>query len=161
MSYAVTSLGRDDRPPTAAEWHAFETGHYAGFNDWLQQVADHRGLSFAEMETRAYGRVFTGREALDLDLIDSLGNLDQAIATAVRLAEDTLNALPFVLGTPAVSVWTETLNASDITLRMTAWIDQRETDLLAARSEAIRQRGPPTGSRYRAVFDTRMSSLNS
>ena len=59
----MASLGRDDRPPTAAEWEAFQTGHYAGFNDWLQQVADHRGLSFAEMETRAYGRVFTGREA--------------------------------------------------------------------------------------------------
>ncbi|MFD1510411.1 hypothetical protein [Lacimonas salitolerans] len=40
---------------------------------------------------------------------------------------------------PAVLVWTESLNASDISLRMTAWIDQRSTSLLTARGEAIRQ----------------------
>lgn len=61
------------------------------------------------------------------------------LAAAVHLAEETLNALPFVLAAPAVSVWTEQLNGSDITLRMTAWIDQRETSLTAARGEAIRQ----------------------
>lgn len=61
------------------------------------------------------------------------------LAAALHLAEDTLRGLPFVLATPAVSVWTEQLNGSDITLRMTAWIDQRETSLVAARGEAIRQ----------------------
>ena len=61
------------------------------------------------------------------------------LAAALHLAEDTLRGLPFVLGAPAVSVWTEQLNGSDITLRMTAWIDQRETSLVAARGEAIRQ----------------------
>ncbi len=61
------------------------------------------------------------------------------LAAALQLAQDTLNGLPFVLQTPAVSVWTEALNGSDISLRMTAWIDQRDTSLVAARGEAIRQ----------------------
>lgn len=61
------------------------------------------------------------------------------LAAAVRLAETTLKSLPFVLATPAVSVWTAALNGSDISLRMTAWIDQRTTSLLTARGEAMRQ----------------------
>lgn len=96
----MASLGRDDRAPTEAEWQAFQTSHYAGFNDWLQQVADRRGLSFAEMEERAYGRVFTGREALELDLIDSIGNLDEAIAKAVELAGIDTDEAPRVVHLP-------------------------------------------------------------
>ncbi|MAM62525.1 mechanosensitive ion channel family protein [Maritimibacter sp. UBA3975] len=61
------------------------------------------------------------------------------LAKARELAEETLKAMPFVLDTPAVSIWTTELGGSDIGMNLTAWIDQRETGLLAARSEAIRQ----------------------
>ncbi|MZR14594.1 mechanosensitive ion channel [Maritimibacter sp. DP07] len=61
------------------------------------------------------------------------------LAAARELAQRTLADLPFVLDTPAVSIWTTELHGSDIGMRLTAWIDQRETGLLAARSEAIRQ----------------------
>jgi small-conductance mechanosensitive channel len=61
------------------------------------------------------------------------------LAAAKALAERTLAALPFVLETPAVNVWTTTLNGSDIGMTVTGWINQRDTDILAARSEAIRQ----------------------
>ncbi|MEZ4386150.1 MAG: S49 family peptidase [Candidatus Krumholzibacteriia bacterium] len=83
----MAGLGRDDRAPTAQEWAAFTASHYAGFNDWLQQVADKRGLTFAEMEERAYGRIFHGEEAVRLGLIDGIGNLDQAVRLAAELAE--------------------------------------------------------------------------
>ena len=61
------------------------------------------------------------------------------LAAARALAEETVAALPFVLASPAVNSWTTTLNGSDIGINVVGWIDQRETDLLAARSEAIRQ----------------------
>lgn len=61
------------------------------------------------------------------------------LAEATALAQRTLEDLPFVLTTPSVSIWTMELGGSDIGLMLTAWIDQRETGLLAARSEAIRQ----------------------
>ncbi|WP_137703059.1 mechanosensitive ion channel domain-containing protein [Marimonas lutisalis] len=61
------------------------------------------------------------------------------LAQALTLAHDTTNALPFVLDSPAVNVWLTELGGSDIGLRVTAWIDQRETSILQARSEAIRQ----------------------
>ncbi|MBV7409188.1 mechanosensitive ion channel family protein [Maritimibacter sp. DP1N21-5] len=61
------------------------------------------------------------------------------LAAVKHLAEDTLNALPFILETPSVAVWTTELGASDIGMRLTGWINQDTTGLLAARSEAIRQ----------------------
>ena len=63
---------------------------------------------------------------------------DSDLALALRLAEDSLAALPFTLPTPAPSVWIQEIGDSTVTLRMTAWIDQRESGLLAAKSESIR-----------------------
>lgn len=63
---------------------------------------------------------------------------DSDLALALRLAEDSLAALPFTLQTPAPSAWIQEIGDSTVTLRMTAWIDQRESGLLAAKSESIR-----------------------
>jgi small-conductance mechanosensitive channel len=60
------------------------------------------------------------------------------LAYALQLAHDTLNALPYVLDSPAVAVWIEEMGGSDISLTITGWINQTETGLLSARSEAIR-----------------------
>lgn len=64
---------------------------------------------------------------------------DADLAKARDLAAKTVSDLPFVLGAPAVSVWTTTLDDSWVGMMVAGWIDQRETDLNAARSEAIRQ----------------------
>ena len=55
-----------------------------------------------------------------------------------RLVLEKLKALPFVLDTPAPSVWVESAGKDSATLRLSAWFDQRETDLSLARGEAIR-----------------------
>ena len=82
----LAGLGRDDRAPTEAEWQAFQASHYAGFNDWLREVAERRGMTFEQAEQLAYGRVFTGEEAVANGLIDGLGNLEAAIREAAALA---------------------------------------------------------------------------
>ncbi|WP_425049861.1 mechanosensitive ion channel domain-containing protein [Psychromarinibacter sp. S121] len=56
-----------------------------------------------------------------------------------KLAEETVQALPFVLDTPAASVWIEDLTDSGVVLTITGWIDQNETSLLLSRGEALRQ----------------------
>ncbi|MDQ2091960.1 mechanosensitive ion channel family protein [Marimonas arenosa] len=61
------------------------------------------------------------------------------LAFALQLAHDTVAALPFVLDSPAVNVWIDELGGSDITLTVTGWINQQDTSILQARSEAIRQ----------------------
>lgn len=55
-----------------------------------------------------------------------------------RLVLETLKSMPFVLKTPAPSVWVESASKDSATLRLSAWLDQRETDLSLARGEAIR-----------------------
>lgn len=66
--------------------------------------------------------------------VASDADLDQAR----QMAEDTLNALPFVLDSPEVSVWIESVDDFWITLNMAAWINQNDTSIVLARSEAIR-----------------------
>ncbi|MEO1795500.1 MAG: mechanosensitive ion channel family protein [Pseudomonadota bacterium] len=64
---------------------------------------------------------------------------DADLAAMRHLAEDTVAALPFTLETPAPTVWTDRIGDGAIFLKVTGWIDQRETSLLLARSEAIRR----------------------
>lgn len=72
---------------TKKEREIFEKDHWKGFNDWLQDVADHRGMSFDEAEKLAHGRVWTGRQGVANGLIDATGGLDKAIEIARDLAE--------------------------------------------------------------------------
>ncbi|MDQ2093578.1 mechanosensitive ion channel family protein [Rhodalgimonas zhirmunskyi] len=72
-------------------------------------------------------------------LFDITAGYGTDLAMALQLARDTVAGLPFVLDTPAVNVWIVSLGGSDISIRVTGWIDQTETSILAAKSEAIRQ----------------------
>jgi protease-4 len=74
------------RDYTPREWQLFTDDHWAGFNAWLADVARHRGLSFADAEKLAHGRVWSGRQAQANGLIDEVGGLTRAIALARELA---------------------------------------------------------------------------
>lgn len=80
-------LDSDLRDYTPEEKARVEEDHWAGFNAWLQDVADHRDMTFEEAEKLAHGRVFTGRQALENGLIDELGDMARAIEVARELAE--------------------------------------------------------------------------
>jgi protease-4 len=81
---SVNSSLRDYTPQERAR---FEENHWEGFNDWLRDVAEHRGMSFEEAEKLAHGRVWTGRQAVANGLVDELGGLHRAIEVARELAE--------------------------------------------------------------------------
>jgi len=53
-------------------------------NQFIEAVAKGRSLDVAAVRTLADGRIFTGRQALDAQLVDELGDLE----AAVRLAAD-------------------------------------------------------------------------
>ncbi|MDO9476906.1 MAG: signal peptide peptidase SppA [Pseudohongiella sp.] len=56
------------------------------YRRFLQLVADGRNMSVPEVDAIAQGRVWTGEQALGLGLVDSLGDLEQAINAAAQLA---------------------------------------------------------------------------
>ena len=57
------------------------------YNTFLQRVSQGRNISMAEADSLAQGRVWSGVDAKRIGLIDELGNLEDAIAEAARMAE--------------------------------------------------------------------------
>jgi len=58
-----------------------------GYREFLQRVADSRGMTTEEVDQIAQGRVWSGIDAYELGLVDHLGDLDDAVAAAAELAE--------------------------------------------------------------------------
>ena len=57
-----------------------------GYDDFVSKVAKYRGLDKSDVDSVAQGQVWTGEEALDHGLVDSLGGLDDAVMLAAELA---------------------------------------------------------------------------
>ena len=73
------------RPMTGEEkavWQTIIDEAYAGF---VTVVADGRGLPVEDVKKVADGRVYTGRQAKELKLVDELGNLPEAVKRAGEL----------------------------------------------------------------------------
>jgi len=58
-----------------------------GYREFLERVAESRGMTTEEVDLIARGRVWSGEDAYELGLVDNLGDLDGAIAAAAELAE--------------------------------------------------------------------------
>jgi len=58
-----------------------------GYEDFLERVSKARGMTRDEVDRIARGRVWSGRDAHELGLVDHLGGLEQAIASAAEKAE--------------------------------------------------------------------------
>lgn len=65
-------------------------------------------------------------------------SVDLDLTTVRQLAIATLQQMQGILTDPRPRVLVQELGDSAVTVRVLAWIDQRETDFLKARSEAIR-----------------------
>ncbi len=76
----------DYRPFTDAERRKLEEDIRATYEDFVAKAASCRGVALEEMEKAARGRVWTGRQALGLRLVDELGGVRAAIAAAKRRA---------------------------------------------------------------------------
>ena len=57
-----------------------------GYDQFIEKVASHRDQSVEDIDGVARGRVWIAAEAQDHGLVDNLGNLDDAIASAADLA---------------------------------------------------------------------------
>lgn len=58
-----------------------------GYRDFISLVATERDMSFDDVDSIAQGRVWSGRKAVTLGLVDELGDLKQAVAKAAEMAE--------------------------------------------------------------------------
>ncbi|GAA6138064.1 signal peptide peptidase SppA [Arenicella sp. 4NH20-0111] len=58
-----------------------------GYREFLQRVADSRGMTTEEVNKVAQGRVWSGVDAYERGLVDNLGGLNDAIEAAAKLAK--------------------------------------------------------------------------
>ncbi|MEN8185908.1 MAG: signal peptide peptidase SppA [Bacteroidota bacterium] len=57
------------------------------YQTFVQKVADGRNMTFAQVDSIAQGRVWTGKQAKENGLVDELGSLEDAIEAAAELAD--------------------------------------------------------------------------
>ena len=76
-------------------------------DQFIQAVSEGRGIPEDEVRRLADGRIFTGQQALELHLVDDLGNLQDAIEIAAEIAG--IEGEPKIVETPKRKSWLERL----------------------------------------------------
>jgi protease IV len=75
------------RPKTEAELAIYQQSVDKTYGLFISKVADYRHLPVAKVKEIARGRVWSGKEAIKIGLVDRLGGLESAIAFAAKQAE--------------------------------------------------------------------------
>jgi protease-4 len=75
------------RAKTPAELKIYQESVDRVYNLFLDKVAKGRNLPRAKVETNAQGRVWSGRAALNIGLVDEIGGLEKALAYAIQAAK--------------------------------------------------------------------------
>jgi protease-4 len=82
----IAGMMQLDRPMTQQSKMIFQAGVDNVYTRFISLVADGRNSTPAEVHEIAQGRVWTGEKALELGLVDQLGDLNDAIVVAAELA---------------------------------------------------------------------------
>ncbi|MBT1445504.1 signal peptide peptidase SppA [Shewanella sp. JM162201] len=65
---------------------AIQRGVERGYREFIGLVAKERSMTLEQVDAIAQGRVWSGKKALELGLVDELGDMPEAIAKAAELA---------------------------------------------------------------------------
>lgn len=82
-----SDFGNSSRPYTAEEVAVLQKYINRGYDLFVKRVADGRKMTFGQVHEIAQGRVWLGKDALGIKLVDALGGLDEAVAKAAELAK--------------------------------------------------------------------------
>lgn len=84
--YADLEFGPQFRPLTPDQRQLIQMELNRGYEVFLSRVAEGRGMTRDQVDSVAQGRVWLGSHAIKLGLVDELGGLDAAVASAAKLA---------------------------------------------------------------------------
>jgi protease-4 len=79
-------------PYTPEQWQRLQRFLDRIYNDFTAKAAAGRNLDSARIEQAAGGRIWSGADALDLGLVDTMGGLAAAVALAKEAADIPVNA---------------------------------------------------------------------
>ena len=83
--YATAFNVAEELSPT--EKNYFQSSVDSIYQQFLRHVAQGRGMTVEEVHEVAQGRVWPGTKAIEINLVDEIGNLQQALDKGVELAE--------------------------------------------------------------------------
>jgi protease-4 len=72
---------------SSEQWKHIQTWLDNVYEDFVTKVAEGRGLDIEKVREIAKGRIWSGKDAKDLGLVDELGGLDEAVRAAKYAAE--------------------------------------------------------------------------
>jgi len=84
---ALSDFGSTGRPFNETECRLLQAYINQGYELFTGRVAAGRGIAQDSVKVIGEGRVWTGEQALKIGLVDKLGNLDDAIEAAAKLAK--------------------------------------------------------------------------
>jgi protease-4 len=80
-------LGATNRPLNPAERAILQSMINKGYDDFTKAVAGGRHKTQSYIDSIGQGRVWTGAQALKIGLVDRLGNIDDAVKSAAKMAK--------------------------------------------------------------------------
>jgi len=86
-SNAHSDYGTGFRPMDETELATLQTSIEQIYGTFTKRVADGRGMKIEDVDKIGQGRVWSGKDALAIGLVDKLGSIDDAIAQAAQLAK--------------------------------------------------------------------------
>jgi protease-4 len=145
----ATSIGKNAemnspaRPYNASELKKVDEQLHAFYQQFVERVAESRHTTPEKIDHLARGRVWTGHQALENGLVDALGGLDRAIATAKERAKIDAGADVEIVPFPAPKSFFEVVSESfsrNEERAISAWVS---ANLSSVELEALRAvRGP-------------------
>ncbi len=82
-----SDVARPDRPLDPGFADVFQQAINHGYDEFLARVGQARHMTPAQVDKIARGRIWSGQDAKTIGLVDQLGDLDQAIASAAKRAK--------------------------------------------------------------------------
>jgi len=92
-SVPFKDVGSYSRPMTTKEKELLQAVVDDVHSQFIDAIAQGRGLAREQVAQFADGRLFTGAQALEINLVDELGNFEDAVAVTAKLANlgDNIN----------------------------------------------------------------------
>ncbi len=146
-----TSVGKNAeinspvRPYNASELKKLQEQLQAFYDQFVEKVADSRHTTPEKIDAIAQGRVWTGRQGKQNQLVDELGGLDRAVAIAKQRAKISADSEVEVVVYPARKSFYEIVSdqfygGSGESMAVSAWL---HANLSSSEIEALRvMRGP-------------------
>jgi len=116
-------MGSSSREVTEQEQQIFQGMIDDIYQQFVETVAEGRGMDQKRVRELADGRVFTGNQALEIGLVDDLGNYYDALALAAKLAG--ISGDPEVIKLSPESPWWGKLGgvpAGELSINQWPWL---------------------------------------